>query len=82
MSNTRLSSPRPVSLMTVLAIAACFALFLFLVWIVYVPRPLQQGINLTADQLSSDQTWQATPAARRSYLQTLRAKQDAVITLD
>ena len=63
--------------MTVLAIAACFALFLFLVWIVYVPRPLQQGINLTADQLSSDQTWQATPAARRSYLQTLRAKQDA-----
>jgi len=77
MSDPRNSFPRPVSLVTVLAIAACFALFLLLVWIAYVPRPLQQGINLTPDQLSSDQAWQATPEARLAYLQALRAKQDA-----
>jgi hypothetical protein len=77
MSDPRVSAPRPVGFVTILAIAGCFALFLFLVRLAYVPRALQQGINLTPDQLATDQTWQATPEARLGYLQELRAKQDA-----
>jgi hypothetical protein len=75
MSEPRSTPARPVSLVTIFAIAACFALFLFLVWLAYVPRPLQQGINLVAEQLPADQAWQATPEARLAYLQALRAKQ-------
>lgn len=72
-----MAAPRPVSLVTIFAIGGCFALFLVLVRVAYVPRALQQGINVPAEQLPADQAWQATPEARLDYLQTLRAKQDA-----
>jgi len=75
------SGPRPVSLVTILAILGCFALFFILVWLAYVPRPPAYIPETeVAEKLSDDQQWQATPQSREAYLVELRAQHEKQAT--
>jgi hypothetical protein len=81
MSDPQASGPRPVSLVTILAILGCFALFFILVWLAYVPRPPAYIPETEVDEkLSDDQKWQATPESRLAYLLELRAQQQKQAT--
>ena len=81
MTEPAASGPRPVSLVTILAILGCFALFFILVWLAYVPRPPAYiPENEVAEKLSDDQKWQATPESRAAYLADLRAQQEKQAT--
>jgi hypothetical protein len=75
MSDSPASSPRPVSLIAILGILACFALFLVPVRLFYLNHRLPLTQNEAPEQLSKDQQWKATPESRRAYLAELRAKQ-------
>jgi hypothetical protein len=75
MSSTHDSTPRPVSLVTILAILGCFALFLLLVYVAYVPRRAGAPQNSLPEKISDDMKWQATPEGRMAYLTELRDKQ-------
>jgi hypothetical protein len=78
---TEPSAPRPVSLVTILAILGCFALFFILVRLAYVPHsPAYIPETEVADKLSDDQKWQATPESRAAYLAELRAQQEKQAT--
>jgi hypothetical protein len=68
--------PRPVGIVTVLAIFLCFAAFLIVIHFAYHPTPLLQAIDVPGDKLPPDQAWNATPEARLDYLQELRAKHE------
>ncbi len=75
------SDPRPVSLVTILAIFGCFALFLILVKLAYTPHPPAYiPEDEVAEKLTQDQQWNATPEARRAYLSDLRARQEKQAT--
>jgi hypothetical protein len=81
MTEPAASGPRPVSLVTILAILGCFALFFILVWLAYVPHPPAYiPEDEVAEKLSDDQKWQATPEARIAYLSELRAAQQKQAT--
>jgi hypothetical protein len=75
MSDTPAPTPRPVSLVTVLAILGCFALFLFLVDLGYLSHRTPLPQNTAADQLPANLKWEATPQGRSDYLADLRARQ-------
>lgn len=81
MSDASLPPPRPVSVVTVLAILACFALFLVLVRLTFSSRPPAYIPETEVpDKLSADQAWQATPESRAAYLTELRDKQQKQAT--
>ena len=65
-----------MGIVTVLAIFLCFAAFLIVLHFAYHAAPSLQAIDVTADKLPADQTWNATPEARLQYLAELRAKQE------
>jgi hypothetical protein len=76
MSDTLQPKPRPVSLLAILAILACFALFLVPVRLLYLrnlPPPPQ---NQAPEQLAKDILWKATPESRRAYMLDLVARQE------
>lgn len=75
MSEPAVPAPRPVSLVTIAAILVGFALFYFLVRLAHVSHPPAYIPETeVAEKLGGDQQWQATPQARLSYLEELRAK--------
>jgi hypothetical protein len=76
MSDLIPSKPRPVSLIAILAILACFALFLVPVRILYLRHLPPAPQNEAADGLPRDLAWKATPESRREYLAALVAKQE------
>lgn len=76
MSDSHAQAPRPVSLIAILAILACFGLFLIPIRLFYLrdlPPPPQ---NEAPEQLAKDLQWKATPASRREYMLELVAKQE------
>jgi hypothetical protein len=75
MSDLPSHPPRPVSPVAILAALAGFCLFLALVRLVYVRDLPPAPQNMAADKLTADLAWKATPAARKAYLDELRAKQ-------
>ncbi len=76
MSDPAAHDPRPVSLVTILAIFGCFALFLILVRFAYNSHPPAYiPEDEVADKLGDDQKWQATPESRLAYLDGLRSAQ-------
>jgi hypothetical protein len=75
MTDTETPAPRPVSLVTVVAIFILLSLFGVLVERVYLPGRPAAPQNETPDNLSKDMAWKATPATRRAYLADLRKKQ-------
>ena len=64
---------RPVSWISVTAVFGCFALFLALVYFVYLPR--QNGTAQAPENIPQDQLWKTTAEGRKSYLIELRDKQ-------
>ena len=80
MSDPQSPSPRPVSLVTILAILGCFALFLFLLYLGYVSHRPALAQNIAAEQLPDNMKWEATPEGRSAYLADLRAKQQKQAT--
>jgi hypothetical protein len=80
MSDTQVQFPRPVSLVTILAILGSFALFLFLVYLGYVSHRPALAQNTAAEQLPDNMKWEATPEGRAGYLAELRAKQQTQAT--
>jgi hypothetical protein len=68
--------PRPVSPAAILAVLAGFCLFFVLVRLVYLGTPPPAPQDVAAEKLTADLGWRATPAARRAYLDELRAKQE------
>jgi hypothetical protein len=69
------SKPRPVSLVAILAILTCFALFLVPVRILYLRHLPAAPQNEAPERLSKDLAWKATPESRREALAELLARQ-------
>ncbi len=81
MSDNAARPPRPVSLVTIVAIFGCFALFLILIRLAYNSKsPAYIPEDEVAEKLGADQQWNATPEARRTYLMELRSKQEKQAT--
>jgi hypothetical protein len=68
---------RPVSIGSVLGVFIGCALFLALVYFLYMPRrtPTPMPYNLPAENVEKDQAWKSTPSGRREYLTKLRQEQ-------
>jgi hypothetical protein len=74
MSDTTATSPRPVSLFTIIFVLALFAAFFFVVRYFYAPAETAPQ-NAAAEQLPKDLEWKATAASRRTTLNELREQQ-------
>lgn len=68
-------SPRPVSLVAVIAIFILLSLFGVLAEKAYLPGMAAAPQNETPDNLPKDMAWKATPETRKAYLADLRKKQ-------
>lgn len=75
MSDPTVDAPRPVSLVTVLAILGCFALFLLVARYGYLPRQSAALSSIPAEKLPEDQAWKATHASKQAALAEHRALQ-------
>jgi hypothetical protein len=80
MTDSSAPAPRPVSLVTIVAILGTFALFLLLVDLAYLPHRPAAPQLVAAEKLSDDQAWKATPESRKANLLELRAKQQKQAT--
>lgn len=69
------ATPRPVSLMAIVAVFVLLSAFGLLAERVYFPVISPAPQNETPDNLSKDMAWKATPETRRQYLADLRKKQ-------
>lgn len=74
MSDSSAPAPRPVGLITILAILAGLAVFLLILDFGFWHRSNPDAFNVAPDQLTKDLAWKATPESRRAYLDDLRAK--------
>jgi hypothetical protein len=70
-------SPRPVSLLAVVAIFILLSLFGVLAEKVYLPGRASAPQNETPDNLPKDMAWRATPESRKAYMVDLKKKQAA-----
>jgi hypothetical protein len=75
MSDSRIPAPRPVGLVTILAIFAGFALFLLILDLTYLRHPATDPYSWTPEKLGKDLAWKATPESRRYSLDQLKEKQ-------
>jgi acyl-CoA synthetase (AMP-forming)/AMP-acid ligase II len=66
------NSPKSVSWVSVAAIFGCFALFLILVYVAYLPHQPKSAYTLTPEGAPDDF---ATPQKRRDYVKELKSKQ-------
>jgi hypothetical protein len=75
MSDSTVTSPRPVSLVTVLAILGCFALFMLVVYYGYARGEQPAAYAVAPEKLPEDQAWKATHASKVATLVELRASE-------
>ena len=75
MTETPAPSPRPVSLVAVIAIFVLLSPFWYVARRVYLHHQAPAPQNQTPENLPKDMAWRATPADRRAYLADLREKQ-------
>jgi hypothetical protein len=68
---------KSVSWVSVAAIFGCFALFLLLVYVAYIPHRAQSAYTLTPEGAPEDF---ATPQKRRQYVIDLHMKQQAQLS--
>ena len=76
MSDSRIPAPRPVGLVTILAIFAGFAVFLLILKVTYLRHPAQDPYAWTPEKLTKGLEWRATPESRRDTLDQLKEKQN------
>ena len=77
MSDDLTPSPRPVSVVAVVALLVLLSLFGYAADRIYLRTRAAAPQNEAADNLNKDSAWRATPASRRQYLAELRQKQSA-----
>jgi hypothetical protein len=75
MTETPAPSPRPVSLVAVIAIFALLSPYWLVAHKVYLHHRAPAPQNQAPQNLPKDLAWRATPADRRAYLADLREKQ-------
>jgi hypothetical protein len=73
MSDSPANSPRPVALITTLFVFAVVAIGLIVVTRLYKASPVSPQ-NATAENLTKELAWKATPATRQQALVELREK--------
>jgi hypothetical protein len=76
MKDNRTPAPRPVGLVTILAIFAGFALFLLVLKWTYLRHPATDPYAWTPENLTKDLAWKATPASRLDYVAQLHDQQN------
>lgn len=75
MSDSNSASPRPVSLVTILAILGCLGLFTLVVYYGYARNPQPAAFAVAPEKLPEDMAWKATPASKAAVLAELRANE-------
>ena len=75
MSDSNSASPRPVSLVTILAILGCLGLFTLVVYYGYARNPQPAAFAVAPEKLPEDMAWKATPASKAAVLTELRANE-------
>ena len=69
----------PVSWISVAAVFGCFALFLLIIYIAYLPQR-EKTAEADLSQVSPDDRWQYSPEGRAAKLQELRAGEQTELT--
>jgi hypothetical protein len=75
MSDSITTSPRPVSVVTILAILGCFALFFLVAYYGYAKNEQPAAFALASEKLPDDMRWKATHASKAAALAELRANE-------
>ena len=73
------TSSKPVSWVSVAAVFGCFALFLLIIWIAYLPQR-EKTDEADLSQVSPDDRWQYSPEGRADKLKDLRANEQTELT--
>ena len=73
MSDSTSPSPRPVSLVTVLALMGCFGVFLLVVYYGYSKNPEPAAYAVAPEKLPEDLAWKATHESKTAVLTEIRA---------
>ena len=73
MSDSSAHSPRPVSIVTVLALMGCFGVFLLVVYYGYSKTTPPAAYAVAPEKLPEDLAWKATPASKAAVLAEVRA---------
>jgi hypothetical protein len=75
MSDSNVSEPRPVSVVTILAILGCFGLFLLVAYFGYAQKSTPPAYAVAPEKLTEDLAWKATHATKVAVLAELRANE-------
>ena len=75
MSDISGSSPRPVSLLAVISILGCFALFLLVAYYGYASARSPAPQAIAPEKFPEDQAWKSTHTSKQAALAELRAQQ-------
>jgi hypothetical protein len=70
---------KSVSWVSVAAVLGCFALFLLIIYIAYLPQR-EKTDEADLSQVSADDRWQYSPEGRAAKLQDLRAHEQTELT--
>ena len=72
--------PKPVSWVSVAAIFGCFALFLLIIYLAYLPQREKAAAEADMSQVPADERWQYTAEGRADHLRDLRAHEQTELT--
>ena len=68
--------PKPVSWVSVAAVIGCFALFLFIIYLAYLPQR-KKTAEADLSQVPADERWKYSADGRASHLTALHAHEHA-----
>jgi hypothetical protein len=78
-SASGLPPPRGAFWVTFVAVIGCFAIFVIVLWLAYIPqRRLAPEVDLT--KIPREEQWKYTAAGRQAHLDEMRAAEQAAAT--